>query len=544
MAQSRNTTIQNQTKVKKLVNSHVQPRHHAKSHEALSYLNGLNPALYRRQQDRQALLYSIGMTLLGQRLSRTASDCLSEYETDLVLTGDVPNECFDLLGSVYQFLNSKHENLKKGSFYTGPTMADDFVHDLDFSSGQTICDPACGSGVFLFRSEAPPDKIYGIDNDPLAIMIAKFNYFLKFPDGPTPNLECCDFFDWFTRNSDTQFDYMIANPPYGADIELPKDIDTEIESGESFSYFIEFGMKLVKEDGIGRFLVPDALLNVKRHTDIRQILLEDLNLTRIRSYPTKFSELVSDVYQLEIGHGKTSVVSMEGTVSTSLSKEMIRSLKNSIFTFLTTEDIEIIEQARSVGQLSMGSCKFGLGVVTGDNEKWLSDSCGPRMEPIYSGKEVDRFRLLEAKQFIEFDRQNFQQVAPDDIYRTPVKLVYKTISKVPKVAIDYTGSLTTNSANIIIPDLTVMTAESWAAILNSSVASFLYSRMFGGVNKIGKEHLLALPIPPVSKQQMRWIAKELDSASSLGTFERIDEFVAIKLFGLSTTQYDLVRSNS
>ena len=541
MAQSRNTTIQNQTKARRLATSHVLPRHHAKSRDALAYLSKLNPTLYRRQEDRQALLYSIGIALLGQRCSRTALECLRQYETDLVLIGDVPSTCFDLLGSVYQFLNSKHENLKKGSFYTGPTIADDFVHDLDFSSGQTICDPSCGSGVFLLRSGAPPDKIHGIDNDPLAIMIATFNYFLKFPDGPTPNLVCSDFFDWFIQNRDTRFDYIIANPPYGADIVLPNDIDSVIESGESFSYFIEFGMKLVKRDGIGRFLVPDALLNVKRHTDIREILLEDLDLTRIRTYSSRFSQLLSDVYQIEVRHGETSVVRMEGPVSASLTKDMIRSLKNNIFAFLSDDDIEIIQQARSVGHLSMHSCKFGLGVVTGNIEEWLSDTCGPRMEPIYTGKEVDRFRLLEAQQFIEFDRDNLQQVAPDDIYRAPVKLVYKTISKTLKVAIDDTASLTTNSANIIVPDLTLMTAKSWAAILNSSVISFLYRKMFGGVNKIGKEHLLALPVPAVSERQMRWIEEELGCAPDKGSLERIDEFVAIELFGLSTTQYDFVR---
>jgi len=541
LAQSRNTTIQNQTKARRLTTSHVLPRHHAKSRDALAYLSELNPTLYRRQEDRQALLYSIGIALLGQRCSRTALECLRQYETDLVLIGDVPSTCFDLLGSVYQFLNSKHENLKKGSFYTGPAIADDFVHDLDFSSGQTICDPSCGSGVFLLRSGAPPDKIHGIDNDPLAIMIATFNYFLQFPDGPTPNLVCSDFFDWFIQNRDTRFDYIIANPPYGADIVLPNDIDSVIKSGESFSYFIEFGMKLVKRDGIGRFLVPEALLNVKRHTDIREVLLEDLDLTRIRTYSSRFSELLSDVYQIEVRHGETSVVRMEGPVSASLTKEMIRSLKNNIFAFLSDDDIEIIEQARSVGHLSMRSCKFGLGVVTGNNEEWLSDTCGPRMEPIYTGKEVDRFRLLEAQQFIEFDRDSLQQVAPDDIYRAPVKLVYKTISKTLKVAIDDTASLTTNSANIIVPDLTLMTVESWAAILNSSVISFLYRKMFGGVNKIGKEHLLALPVPAVSERQMRWIEEELGCAPDIGSLERIDEFVAIELFGLSTTQYDFVR---
>ena len=85
------------------------------------------------------------------------------------------------------------ENLEKGSFYTGPEIAIDFVNDLDFSSGQIIFDPACGSGAFLFNSNAPAEQIVGVDVDPIAIMIAKLNYFIKFPKAKSPNLFCDDF---------------------------------------------------------------------------------------------------------------------------------------------------------------------------------------------------------------------------------------------------------------------------------------------------------------------------------------------------------------
>ena len=87
-----------------------------------------------------------------------------------------------MLGYIYQYLNSKRENLVRGSFYTDYKIAKDFVNDLDFSKNQLILDPSCGSGSFLFNSYTSSNQIFGVDNDPIAIMIAKFNYFIKFID--------------------------------------------------------------------------------------------------------------------------------------------------------------------------------------------------------------------------------------------------------------------------------------------------------------------------------------------------------------------------
>ena len=116
--------------------------------------------------------------------------------------------------------------------------ANDFVYDLNFNSGQLILDPSCGSGSFLFNSNAKPNQIFGVDNDPIAVMIAKFNYFIKFPDADYPNIFCDDFFRWVSKNYKYKFDYIIGNPPYGASLDLSNIESTHIKSGESFSYFM------------------------------------------------------------------------------------------------------------------------------------------------------------------------------------------------------------------------------------------------------------------------------------------------------------------
>jgi type I restriction-modification system DNA methylase subunit len=292
----RNTTVQNRSKQERLSLEHTIPAQNVKSSEVADFLQGL----LTRSETKEQILFSLGCALLKNKTNPAAQRFLSEYNYEVVAIENIPVREFDLLGSTYQFLNTKLENLEKGSFYTGSDIAKDFVRDLDFSSGQIIFDPACGSGAFLFNSEASAEQIVGVDFDPIAIMIAKFNYFIKFPDAEAPKLYCRDFFEWYQENRDEKYDYIIGNPPYGATVDITKIPSKYVTSGESFSYFIEFCNELLKEKGLFRFLLPESILNVKRHTDIRDFILDHTNLKRIKQYTKKFSGVMSDVYMLEM----------------------------------------------------------------------------------------------------------------------------------------------------------------------------------------------------------------------------------------------------
>ena len=539
-----NTTLQNREKAPRLAQTHVVPTHHIGTRSAHRYIKGIDPAKYRRMEDRQAFLYSVGLRLLGPTPSAHAEVALHPYRLPTVPVGDVPTDCVDLLGSLYQYLSSKKENLAKGTFYTGPRMADDLVSGLNFSDGQTILDPACGSGILLFQSGAPPDQLIGMDKDPVAVMVARFNYFLTYPDGPPPKIYCADFFEWVVENRERRFNYIIANPPYGANAQIPPEVvlvganlSTSLTSGETFSYFIDFATRLLKEQGIARYLVPESLINVKRHQDIREVLLDQFDLRRVKKYPTRFTGLISEVYQLEVKRGVTKVVKMEDETTTIRTPAFIKSLKASIFSFLTEREVETIKSVRKRCTSSLSGCQFGIGVLTGNNRKFLHDAPSPGMEPIYSGKEVQPYRLLKPRKYIAFNRKSLQQVAPDAIYRAPVKLVYKVVCHSLKVALDRSGCLTTNTANIIIPDQNLMSPEALTAILNSSFASFLYVKMFGNVNKIGKTHLLALPIPEVSFAQDQWLCEQVARLPNPEILEQLDTFVALRLYGV--TESDL-----
>ena len=121
------------------------------------------------------------------------------------------------------------------------------------------------------------------------------------------------------------------------------------------------------------------------------------------------------------------------------------------------------------------------------------------MEPIFTGKEITPYVLKPAKKYVFYDRGQFQQVAKDEIYRSPEKLVYKFISDKLVFAYDDNKSLFLNSANILIPSISGMSVKTVMAFLNSDLYSFLYRKLFGEI-KILKGNLLELPFPAISDE--------------------------------------------
>jgi len=534
----KNTTIQNRSKQGRLTAEHKIPSQNVSDLETIRFIQDLQ----NLQASKEAILFTIGKQILGENDNPAISKFLSEYKYKDLKINNIPKSQFDLLGSVYQFLNSKLENLEKGSFYTGTQIALDIVGDLDFNNSQTIFDPACGSGAFLFNSHAGPKQIYGVDFDPIAVMIAKFNYFIKFPNAGYPNIFHADFFEWALRNGELKFDYVIGNPPYGANLDTSKISSRWVTSGESFSYFIEIGFSQMKPDGVFRYLLPEAVLNVKRHADIRTFLLEQTALTRIKKYSQKFAGVMSDVFLVEARRGKSKSLLFEGDKTVRIPIEIFKKLKNSIFVQLDKQDISILRKIESIAAHDLSRSIFGLGVVTGDNKSKLMQVRLPKSEPIFTGKEVQPYQLSEPRNFIIFDRTKMQQVAPDAIYRAPIKLVYKVISKKLKVAIDTSASLSTNSANLIIPIMPGYTAFTVAGLLNTKLYTYLHYKLFGGVNKIAKENLAALPFPELNSQESSDLEKLVKEVLKHGDDRSLEDYVNFSIFKLTQEEVNYIEN--
>lgn len=141
-----------------------------------------------------------------------------------------------------------------------------------------------------------------------------------------------------------------------------------------------------------------------------------------------------------------------------------------------------------------------------------------------------------------YDRKTFQQVAKEEYYRAPEKLVYKFISNKLVFAYDDKQRLFLNSANILIPKIPGMNIKTVMALLNSDLFSFLYQKMFGEV-KILKGNLLQLPFPEISTEQDSRISALVDSIIS-GCADDVEllQSEIYSLFNLSNEQIKHIKT--
>ena len=132
----------------------------------------------------------------------------------------------DVMGDAYEYLIKKFADLSKknaGEFYTPRTIVKLLVMLMSPQAGETVYDPACGTGGMLIEAirylnndQLTYGKIYGQEKNLSTSAIARMNLFLhgardfKVTQGDTlrsPN--------YINHGQLQTFDCVIANPPFG-----------------------------------------------------------------------------------------------------------------------------------------------------------------------------------------------------------------------------------------------------------------------------------------------------------------------------------------
>ena len=484
------------------------------------------------------VLFSIGVKLLKEagiydkphvaaalsswRSPSTLSSLSTLSSSSLLALPPLPSDEFDPLGLLYQCFLLEGEKNRKGSYYTPFEVARNMTKGLDFSKGQTFFDPCCGSGAFLLSLDGvSPEQVFGCDNDPIAVMIAKINLLLKFPDEEfEPQIYCCDYLNdsnitYKCNSSNRTYNYIISNPPWGAVI-FDKS-GTPISTKESFSFFFEKAFNQLEEGGKIRFLLPESILNVKCHRNFRKFLLEKTDIQSITKYPGAFSGVQTRYIDVECKRTRHALSPQDFVIECNssnmssgdnariipemrkINKSCFYLTNNLNFNLLSDSDLKKVQKILANKKYTLKDSIWALGVITGDNRNKVKSKQVRGMEPIYTGKEIEAYALKQPHKFIKYKRTDYQQVAKDEIYRADEKLVYKFISKNLVFAYDNSRSLFLNSANILIPRIPGMSIKTVLAFLNCELFKFLYKSLFGEI-KILKGNLLELPFPEITPE--------------------------------------------
>lgn len=443
----------------------------------------------------------------------------------------------DFLGIVYQSLMKEGIKNKKGSYYTPERIISSFK---SINADETFLDPCCGTGSFILSVADKiqnPKNIYGCDLDDIAVFIAKINLIVKFKNIEfSPNIYNMDF---LLNNEIPQnyFDIIATNPPWGA---MPKcDYSNNfsfIKSNETFSFFIANSYKYLKNTGKAFFVLPVSILSVKAHSDIRRFILDNFSIQEIICYGRIFDSVLSDVVSLELSkskgndivHIKTS--SLESKISIDIYKNNV----NNVFSLYGEQDFNILNKIYSNSYETLKNSLWGLGIVTGNNKKFITKSNSENLEKIYSGKNLSKYFISDTDNFIDYQRNSFQQVAPDFIYDAEEKLVYKFVSKKLVFAYDNQKRLFLNSSNILIPKIKTHSIKTVLAFLNSKLFQYIHYVKFNEL-KVLKSNLLQLPfllLSDADKKQVESFVEDYIKLKDKDILQKIDNYI-FNLFKLT-----------
>lgn len=506
----------NDKEIKTRLSKRANKRFSVKKFIPLEYLSDSNnlaiiEEIVDCKKDIQSVIYSLALNLLVSNglITYKNGEIISEnpyiykifeefgnvQPLNNLLELTLPDNERDFLGVVYQSMLQEGMKNQKGSYYTPKVVVDKVSSAINIDS--TFLDPCCGTGSFLLAAAEKiqePENIYGFDLDKTACFISRINLVLKYRDKIfRPNIFNTDFllFDF-----DKYFDVIATNPPWGAvTSEKYQDKFLEVKSGESFSYFICHCNKFVHPNSRMFLVLPESILNVKVHSDIRRFILDNFSISEICLLGKAFTGVLSDVVMLQLDKtlpGKMIKIIGEREICTICQKFYEKNVNN-IFSILDNKDVQILEKIYSTPHQTLKNSIWGLGIVTGNNSKFITfDSAGA--EKIYSGKNIAKGEILESEKYIIYDRESFQQTASEEIYRAKEKLVYKFISKKLVFAYDNKQRLFLNSANILIPDLEDYSIKQVMDCLNSKLFQYIYQKKFNEL-KVLKGNLLQLPFP-------------------------------------------------
>ena len=271
------------------------------------------------------------------------------------------------LGNAFEYLlqcmGIQGEN---GQFRTPRHIIDFIVACLDPQPGDTILDPACGTGGFLVSaykhilnkntspgSTMPGDKLThaqrqkvyanlaGYDVTDLMVKLSKVNLFLHgFPD---PAIHIYD-----TLSNDARWnekaDLVLANPPFMT----PKGGVTphtkfRIAAKKAEVLFTDYIAEHLTADGRGGIIVPNGIVATTQnaYVKLRRFLVED-SLVAVVSLPSGVFKPYSGV--------KTSILFLD--------KKLARQSKEILFLKVTADGFDLGDQRREISANDLPDAEY------------------------------------------------------------------------------------------------------------------------------------------------------------------------------------------
>ena len=212
----------------------------------------------------------------------------------------------DIKGAIYEKIledNGQDKKSGAGQYFTPRALIKAIVDVVDPQIGETVADPACGTGGFLlhaFEHMKTQSKdiakqnflrnnaFYGADNTPLVVTLASMNLYLHDIGTSKSPIVCQDS---LIDKSDKMFNVILANPPFGVrpqgSVEVYANRPEFVKTSDNQVNFLQHIMSIVRTEGRVGIVLPDNVLTDGGATaKVREKLLKEFNLHTILRLPT------------------------------------------------------------------------------------------------------------------------------------------------------------------------------------------------------------------------------------------------------------------
>lgn len=203
----------------------------------------------------------------------------------------------DKLAEAYNKLLEKmiNESISSGAFYSPKGLTSAIVKVINPSIGQSIYDPALGTGRFIIEAqknlsnsnldyEQELMRVYGQDISSFAYLVGSLNLLLNGIDIKNITLG-----DSLLDNNNLQYDIILSAAPFGKISDIGKYNYSHNRYFSNYeTKFLELAMEKLSRDGKCGLIVPDGLLfnSTKEYVSLREELLRRFNLHSILSLPS------------------------------------------------------------------------------------------------------------------------------------------------------------------------------------------------------------------------------------------------------------------
>ncbi|MBB1390466.1 N-6 DNA methylase [Shewanella sp. SG44-6] len=208
-----------------------------------------------------------------------------------------------LFGDLYeQILKDLQSAGNAGEFYTPRAITKFIVAVTNPKLGESIMDPACGTGGFLACAfdhvkanyvktaddhQTLQQQIFGVEKKQLPHLLCTTNMMLHGIEVPV-QIRHGNTLNKPLSSWDEQVDVIITNPPFGGTEEdgIEKNFPSEFQTRETADLFLQLIIEVLAKNGRAAVVLPDGTLfgeGVK--TKIKKMLMDECNLHTIVRLP-------------------------------------------------------------------------------------------------------------------------------------------------------------------------------------------------------------------------------------------------------------------